>query len=121
MEDHPRTCKWLIATWLYFHPLRIGEVGSAGPKWPNLFFWLKKKWGGERGDLKTHHFIYIHLGTHLPKVGCSCSPPTTTPTQAFRLFDDDETGKISFTNLKRVAKDWVDAGFQLGFIAFVLS
>ena len=31
--------------------------------------------------------------------------PRDESLKSFRLFDDDETGKISFRNLKRVAKE----------------
>ena len=37
--------------------------------------------------------------------------PSQTSNQAFRLFDDDETGKISFKNLKRVAKEHLSFGW----------
>ena len=30
---------------------------------------------------------------------------TPAPLQAFKLFDDDETGNITFSNLRRVAKE----------------
>ena len=32
-------------------------------------------------------------------------PPSSFCLQAFKLFDDDDTGKISFDNLKRVANE----------------
>jgi len=43
-------------------------------------------------------YLYIYLIHYL-------TPLPTLLTYLYRLFDDDETGKISFRNLKRVAKE----------------
>jgi centrin-1 len=54
---------------------------------------------GQEGKIEFSEFLDIMT------VKKAESDPKERMLQVFRLFDDDETGKISFKNLKRVAQE----------------
>jgi len=55
--------------------------------------------------LTTNHLMYLTVIPITFSTSYRRSDSREEILKAFRLFDDDETGKISFRNLKRVAKE----------------
>ena len=71
LEDHPRTCKWLVtpiytpwslATWKRYHTLLIGDLRSPLTNWDdpprNPLCWMNSLWKFTRF---AWNFVVVHL------------------------------------------------------------